>query len=60
MIIGPITGFISSMQVNEAIKEVALKKYCSAAGYLFLYDGLNQNLEKIKLIKQNDCLICSK
>ena len=59
-IIGPITSFISSMQVNEAIKEVALKKYFSAAGYLFLYDGLNQNLEKIKLIKQNDCLICSK
>ena len=47
-IIGPITGLIGSMQVNEGIKEIALKNYISTAGYLFLYDGLNQSLDKIK------------
>ena len=58
-IIGPITGIIGSMQVNEAIKEIALKNYRSKAGYLFLYDGLTQNLEKIKLIKNSQCQVCS-
>tara|TARA_B100000900_G_C20591652_1_gene721854 strand:- start:153 stop:902 length:750 start_codon:yes stop_codon:yes gene_type:complete len=58
-IIGPITGVIGSMQVNEAIKEIALKNYRSKAGYLFLYDGLTQNLEKIKLIKNYECQVCS-
>ena len=58
-IIGPITGVIGSMQVNEAIKEIALKNYRSKAGYLFLYDGLTQNLEKIKLIKNYKCQVCS-
>ena len=36
-IIGPVTGLIGSMQVNEAIKEIALKNYQSTAGNLFLY-----------------------
>ena len=58
-IIGPITGVIGSMQVSEAIKEIALKNYRSKAGYLFLYDGLTQNLEKIKLIKNYKCQVCS-
>ena len=58
-IIGPITGFIGSMQVNEAIKEIALFNYPSMAGYLFLYDGLSQSLDKIKIDKNNDCPICS-
>ena len=51
-IIGPVTGLIGSMQVNEAIKEIALKDYQSSAGNLFLYDGLTQNLDKIKLNKK--------
>lgn len=59
-IIGPITGLIGCMQVNEAIKEIALKEYASMAGYLFLYDGLLQNLDKIKLSKKDNCLVCSK
>ena len=50
-IIGPVTGLIGSMQVNEAIKEIALKDYQSTAGNLFLYDGLTLNLDKIKLKK---------
>ena len=57
-IIGSITGFIASMQVTEGIKEIALKKYSSTAGYLFLYDGINQSLDKIKLIKNIDCPVC--
>ena len=58
-IIGPITGLIGSMQVNEAIKEIALKNYTSRAGYLFLYDGLAQSLDKIKLTKNKKCPVCS-
>ena len=57
-IIGSITGFIASMQVTEGIKEIALNKYSSMAGYLFLYDGLHQTLDKIKLIKNNECPVC--
>ncbi len=59
-IIGPVTGLIGSMQVNEAIKEIALKDYESTAGNLFLYDGLTQNLDKIRLIKNYECPVCSK
>ena len=58
-IIGPITGLIGSMQVNEGIKEIALKNYVSSAGYLFLYDGLVQSLDKIKLTKNKTCPVCS-
>ena len=58
-IIGPVTGLIGSMQVNEGIKEIALKNYQSKAGYLFLYDGLAQSLDKIKLTKNQDCPVCS-
>ena len=58
-IIGPITGLIGSMQVNEGIKEIALKNYNTRAGYLFLYDGLAQSLDKIKLTKNQKCPVCS-
>ena len=58
-IIGPVTGLIASMQVNEAIKEIALNNYQSTAGNLFLYDGLTQNLDKIKLTKNYQCQVCS-
>ena len=58
-IIGPITGLIGSMQVNEGIKEIALKNCDSRAGYLFLYDGLEQSLDKIKLTKNIKCPVCS-
>ena len=47
------------MQVNEAIKEIALSDYQSTAGNLFLYDGLTQNLDKIKLAKNYQCPVCS-
>ena len=58
-IIGSITALIASMQVTEAIKELVLNKYSSMAGYIFLYDGLNQSLDKIKLKKNKDCPICN-
>ena len=58
-IIGPITGLIGSMQVNEGIKEIAFKNYQTRAGYLFLYDGLAQSLDKIKLTKNQNCPVCS-
>ena len=62
-IIGSITGFIGSMQVTEGIREIAFKKNSSIlensmAGYLFLYDGINQSLDKIKLTKNNECPLC--
>ena len=59
-IIGPITGLIGSMQVNEGIKEIAMKNYVSKAGFLFLYDGLAQSLDKIKLTKNKTCPVCSR
>ena len=58
-IIGPVTGLIGSMQVNEAIKEIVLKDYNSSAGNLFLYDGLTLNLDKIRLTKNYKCPVCS-
>ena len=58
-IIGSITAFIASMQVSEAIKEIALLNYPSISGYLILYDGFSQSLDKIKITKKNNCLICS-
>ena len=54
-----MTGLIGSMQVNEAIKEIALKDYQSTAGNLFLYDGLTLNLDKIILLKNYQCPVCS-
>ncbi len=59
-IIGPVTGLIGSIQVNEAIKEIALKDCESTAGNLFLYDGITLNLDKIKLVKNHQCPVCSK
>ena len=58
-IIGPVAGLIGIMQVNEAIKEIALKNYQTTAGNLYLYDGLTLNLEKIRLVKNNKCPVCS-
>ena len=58
-IIGPLTGLIGCMQVNEAIKEIAIKDYKSTAGNLFLFDGLTLNLDKIKLVKNYQCPVCS-
>ena len=54
-----MTGLIGCMQVNEAIKEIAIKDYQSTAGNLFLFDGLSLNLDKIKLAKNYQCPICS-
>ncbi len=70
-ILGSITSFISSLQVTEAIREVMLdlKKSnnniksrfdTSNAGLLILYDGFLQELNKIRIKKDLNCLICSK
>ena len=58
-IIGPVTSLIGSMQVNEAIKEIALRNYQSTAGNLFLFDGVTLILDKIKLTKNQLCSLCS-
>ena len=58
-IIGSLTGLVGCMQVNEAIKEIAIKDYQSMAGNLFLFDGLTLNLDKIRLVKNYQCPICS-
>ncbi len=66
-IIGSITNFISSLQVTEAIREsFILKGYKnksmfsrkSLSGYIFLYNGLEQEINKIKVNKNNKCVIC--
>ena len=38
-IIGPVTGLIGSMQVNEAIKEIAIKNYSSRQDIYFCMMG---------------------
>jgi len=66
-IIGPVTNFIASLQVIEAIRESLLKlKHNknnfffdhSNAGYLFLYDASTHEINKIKSKKNPNCNIC--
>ena len=47
------------MQVNEAIKEIALKIINQQQEIYFYMTGLTQNLDKIKLIKNYQCQVCS-
>ena len=66
-IIGPITNLISSLQVTETIREIfignSFKKSQSftkntLAGNLLLYDGIKQEITKIKIKKNINCNIC--
>ena len=66
-IIGPVTNLISSLQVTEAIRELfiqnSFKKELSftkntLVGNLLIYDGIKQEIIKIKIKKKLNCNIC--
>ena len=66
-IIGPITNLISSLQVTETIREIFIRNSIkkndfftknSLSNNLLLYNGIKQEITKIKLIKNPNCIIC--
>ena len=58
-VIGSLGGFMGSLQATEIIKEI-LEIGESLAGYINLYDVLNNNFRKIKINIDPDCSFCSK
>ena len=66
-IIGPITNLISSLQVTETIREIFIRNSIKKNDFftknslfnnLLLYNGIEQEITKIKLIKNPNCIIC--
>ena len=58
-VIGSLGGFMGSLQATEIIKEI-LEIGETMAGYINLYDVLNNNFRKIKVNIDPDCYFCSK
>ena len=58
-VIGSLAGFLGSLQATEVVKEI-LEIGESLAGYLNLYDVLNNNFRKIKINIDPECSFCSK
>ena len=58
-VIGSLGGFMGSLQATEIIKEI-LGIGESLAGYINLYDILNNNFRKIKINIDPMCTFCSK
>ena len=58
-VIGSLGGFMGSLQATEIIKEI-LEIGESLAGYINLYDILNNNFRKIKVSVDPECYFCSK
>ncbi len=67
-ILGSVTNLIASIQVTEGIRESLIKNKekkeeiflnKSNSGYLILYDGSLQEINKIKINKNKDCKICN-
>ena len=58
-VIGSLGGFMGSLQATEIIKEI-LEIGESLAGYINLYDVLNNNFRKIKIHIDPECSFCSK
>ncbi|MAK09291.1 MAG: adenylyltransferase [Rhodobacteraceae bacterium] len=57
-VLGSIGGVFGSLQATEIIKET-LKIGNSLAGFLNIYDLLNNTFRKIKVIKDPNCKLCS-
>ena len=57
-VLGSIGGVFGSLQATEVIKET-LKIGNSLAGFLNIYDLLNNTFRKIKIVKDPNCQICS-
>ena len=58
-VIGSLGGFMGSLQATEIIKEI-LDIGETLAGYINLYDVLNNNFRKIKVNIDPNCSFCSK
>ena len=58
-VIGSLGGFLGSLQATEVVKEI-LGIGESLAGFLNLYDLLNNNFRKIKINVDPECKFCSK
>tara|TARA_B100001115_G_C15786260_1_gene387260 strand:- start:14 stop:775 length:762 start_codon:yes stop_codon:yes gene_type:complete len=57
-VLGSLAGFLGSLQATEVIKEI-LGIGVSLAGFLNIYDLLNNNFRKIKVPKDPKCKFCS-
>ena len=57
-VLGSIGGVFGSLQATEVIKET-LKIGTSLAGFLNIYDLLNNTFRKIKIVKDPNCQLCS-
>ena len=58
-VIGSLGGFLGSLQATEVVKEI-LEIGESLAGFINLYDLLNNNFRKIKINVDPECKFCSK
>lgn len=59
-VLGILPGIIGLFEAMEAIKIILDGKLGeSLAGYLLIYDALNQNTRRIKLKKNSDCRFCT-
>ncbi len=58
-VIGSLGGFLGSLQATEVVKEI-LEIGESLAGYINIYDLLNNTSRKIKVNIDPDCKFCSK
>mgnify|MGYP001229918618 CR=1 FL=1 len=57
-VIGSLGGFLGSLQATEVVKEILVIGE-SLAGYLNIYDVLNNNFRKIKINVDPKCYFCS-
>ncbi|MBF95932.1 MAG: Molybdopterin-synthase adenylyltransferase [Alphaproteobacteria bacterium MarineAlpha9_Bin4] len=57
-VIGSLGGFLGSLQATEVVKEI-LEIGQSLAGYINLYDVLNNNFRKIKVNIDPNCTFCN-
>ncbi|MDM8564496.1 molybdopterin-synthase adenylyltransferase MoeB [Candidatus Halobeggiatoa sp. HSG11] len=56
-VLAPMAGLIGSLQALEAMK-IIMRVGKILAGQLLLIDGLNMEINQIKLTKNSDCPIC--
>ena len=58
-VLGSVAGFLGSIQATEVVKEI-LGIGKSLAGFLNIYDLLNNNFRTLKINKDPNCSFCSK
>lgn len=58
-VLGVLPGVIGALQATEVLKLI-IEKGKSLAGQLLIYDALGVNFRKVKIPKNEKCLICGK